>query len=72
MQAQFAAMFKDVSQEPSSVLILSLVEPSILQQSKTADQERTTTKNLALEKLHRQRILKEKNCFITNRIVFSV
>ena len=40
-------------------LLLSLVESDILKQSKFTDHEIEIIKNLALEKLHRQRILKE-------------
>ena len=43
----------------SLFLLLSLVEPSILKQSKSTDHENEIIKNFALEKLHRQRILKE-------------
>ena len=52
-------MFEDVRHERSLILLLSLVEPSILKQSKFTDNEIEIIKNLALEKLHRQRILKE-------------
>ena len=52
-------MFEDVRQERSLILLLSLVEPSILKQRKFTDNEIEIIKNLALEKLHRQRILKE-------------
>ena len=41
------------------IFLLSLVESSILKQSKFTDHEIEIIKNLALEKLHRQRILKE-------------
>ena len=59
MEAYFATMFEDVRHERSLILILSLVEPDILKQSKFTDDEINIIKNLALEKLHRQRILKE-------------
>ena len=52
-------MFEDVRHERSLILLLSLVESSILKQSKFTDNEIEIIKNLALEKLHRQRILKE-------------
>ena len=41
------------------MLLLSLTDPDILRQSKFTDDEIEIIKNLALEKLHRQRILKE-------------
>ena len=59
MEAYFATVFEDVRHERSLILLLSLVEPSILKQSKFTDLEIEIIKNLALEKLHRQRILKE-------------
>ena len=59
MESYFATMFEDVRHERSLILLLSLVEPSILKQSKFTDNEIEIIKNLALEKLHRQRILKE-------------
>ena len=39
--------------------MLSLVEPDILKQSKFTDHEIDIIKKLALEKLHRQRVVKE-------------
>ena len=59
MEAYFNTIFEDVRHERSLILLYSLVEPSILKQSKFTDQEIEIFKNLALEKLHRQRILKE-------------
>ena len=59
MEAYFATMFEDVRHERSLVLLLSLTDPDILRQSKFTDDEVNIIKNLALEKLHRQRILKE-------------
>ena len=59
MEAYFNTIFKDVRHERSLILLLSLVEPDILKQSKFTDQEIEIIKNIALEKLHRQRILKE-------------
>ena len=40
-------------------MLLSLVEPGILTQSKITDDENDIIKNVALEKLHSQRPLKE-------------
>ena len=59
MEAYFSTMFEDVRHERSLILLLSLTDPDILRQSKFTDDEIEITKNLALEKLHRQRILKE-------------
>ena len=59
MEQYFAKMFEDVRHERSLILLLSLTGPDILKQSKFTDDEINIIKNLALEKLHRQRILKE-------------
>ena len=59
MEAFFATVFEDVRHERSLILLLSLTDPDILKQSKFTDDEIEIIKNLALEKLHRQRILKE-------------
>ena len=59
MEAYFDTIFEDVRHEPSLILLLSLVEPDILKQSKFTDHEIEIIKTLALEKLHRQRTLKE-------------
>ena len=57
MEAYFNTIFEDVRR--SLILLLSLVESDILKQSKFTDYEIEIIKNIALEKLHRQRILKE-------------
>ena len=59
MEQYLATIFENVRHERSLVLSLSLVEPDILRQSKFLHHEIEIIKNLALEKLHRQRILKE-------------
>ena len=59
MEQYFATTFEDVRHERSLILLLSLTDPDILQESKFTDDEIIIIKNLALEKLHRQRILKE-------------
>ena len=59
MEAYFATIFEDVRQERSLILLLSLTDPDILKQSKFTDDEVNIIKSLALEKLYRQRILKE-------------
>ena len=59
MEAYFNTIFEDIRHERSLILLLSLTDPDILRQSKFTDNEIEIIKNLALEKLHRQRILKE-------------
>ena len=59
MDQYFATIFEDIRHERSLILLLSLVEPDILKQSKFTDHEIDFIKNIALEKLHRQRNLKE-------------
>ena len=59
MEPYFATTFEDIRPERSLILLLALVEPDILRQSKFTDDEIEIIKKLALEKLHRQRILKE-------------
>ena len=59
MEAYFNTIFEDVRHERTLTLILSLVEPDIMKQSQFADQEIDFIENIALEKLHRQRNLKE-------------
>ena len=59
MEAYFNTIFEDIRHERNLILLLSLVEPSILTQSKFTDHEIDIIKNIALEKLYRQRILKE-------------
>ena len=59
MEAYFNTIFEDVRHERSLILLLSLVEPDILKQSKFTDDEIDIIKNVALGKSHRQRNLKE-------------
>ena len=59
MEAYFATVFEDVRHERSLILLFSLTDPDILKQPKFTNDEIEILKNLALEKLHRQRILKE-------------
>ena len=60
MEAYFAVMFEDIRHERSLLLLLSLTDPDKLKQTKLTDHEINTIKNLALEKLQRQQILKEE------------
>ena len=59
MEQYFDNNFEDVRHERSLILLLSKVELDILRQSKFLDHEIENIKNIALEKLHRQRNLKE-------------
>ena len=59
MEAYFSNLFEDIRIERSMILILSLIDSDILKQSKFTDDEINIIRNLALEKIHRQRILKE-------------
>ena len=59
MENYFIKLFDNLHYERSLILILSLTDPDILKQSKFTDNEIEIIKNLALEKLHRQRMLKE-------------
>ena len=59
MEAYFKTFFEDMRYERCLILLLSIVEPSILKQSKFTDHEIDIIKNLPRENLHRQRNLKE-------------
>ena len=59
MEQYFDSIFENVRHERSLILLLSIVEPDIFRQSKFLDHEIEIIKNIALEKLHRQRNLKE-------------
>ena len=59
MEQYFSSLFEDIRHERSLILMLSLTDPDMLRQSKFTDGEIEIIKNLALEKLHRQRNLKE-------------
>ena len=59
METYFSNLFEDVRHERSFILLLSLVEPDILKQSNFTDDELEIIKNLALEKLNRQRVFEE-------------
>ena len=58
MEQNFSTMFEDVRHERSLILLISLTDPDISRKSKITDGEIEITKNLALGKLNRQRILK--------------
>ena len=59
MEQYFNTIFEDIRHERSLILLLSLTEPDILKQSKFTDHEIEIIKNIALEKIFRQRHLKE-------------
>ena len=59
MEQYFSNLFDDIRHERSLILLLSLTDSDILRQSKFTDDEIEIIKILALEKIHRQRILKE-------------
>ena len=59
MEAFFPTMFEDVRHERPLILLISLTDSNISKQSKFTDDGINIIKNLALEKLHRQRLLKE-------------
>ena len=59
MEAYFNTIFESIVYERSLILLLSLVEPDILRQSKFLDHKIEIIKNIALQKVHRQRNLKE-------------
>ena len=59
MEAYYKTILEDIRHERSLILLLALIEPDILKQSKILDHEREIIKNIALEKIHRQRNLKE-------------
>ena len=59
MEQYFNTILENIRHERSLILLLALVEPDILKQSKFADHEIDIVKNIALEKLNRQRNLKE-------------
>ena len=70
MEANFNTIFEDTRYERCLILLLSLVEPNILHQSKFTDREIEIIKNLALEKIHRQKKLKRNTCFRIIRKTF--
>ena len=60
MEQYFAVMFEEVRHGRLLIILLSLTDPDLLKQVKFTDHEIKIIKNLALEKLHRQRILNEE------------
>ena len=59
MENYFISLFEDVRHERSLILLLSLTDEGILKQSGFTKNEIKIIKNIALEKIHRQKMLKE-------------
>ena len=59
MENYFISLFEDVRHERSLILLLSLTDEGILKQSGFTINEIKIIKNIALEKIHRQKSLKE-------------
>ena len=59
MEHYFSNLFEDIRYERALILVLSIVEPDILKQSKITDNELSIIKDIALENFFRQRNLKE-------------
>ena len=59
MEQYFSNLFGDIRFERALILILSLAEPDILKQSKFNDNKVSIIKDIAFEKVFRQRNLKE-------------
>ena len=59
MEQYFNTIFEDIRYERGLILLLSLVEPDKLKQSKFRDHEVSIIKDIALEKIFRQKNLKE-------------
>ena len=59
MEKNFSKLLEEVRHERSLILSSSLTDPDIIKQIKFNDDEIKIIKNLALEKLHRERIIKK-------------
>ena len=59
MENYFISLFEDVRHERSLILLLSLTDEGTLKQSGFTINEIKIIKNIALEKIHRQKMLKE-------------
>ena len=59
MENYFISLFEDVRHERSLILLLSLTDEGILKQSGLTINEIKSIKNIALEKIHRQKMVKE-------------
>ena len=59
MEQYFSNLSEDIRYEKRLIILLSIVEPTVLQQAKFTNDEIDIIRNLALEKLHRQQIMKK-------------
>ena len=59
MEQYFAKLFDNINHERSLILLLSLTDSNILLQYGFTENEINIIKNIALEKIHRQKSLKE-------------
>ena len=59
MEQYFSNLFEDIKCERALILLLRLVEPDIIKQSKITDNEVKIIKDIALQKIFRQQNLKE-------------
>ena len=59
MEQNFATMFEDIRYERSLILLLSLIDPDTIRQTKITDFEIKILQKLALQNIHRQRNVKE-------------
>ena len=75
MEQKFSKLFEDNRHERSLILLLSLTGPDILRQSNFTDDGIEIIRKLALEKLHRQNILKGHIAMVslekTNFLIFE-
>ena len=60
MEQNFTSIFEDLRHERALIKLLSLTDSDMLKQSNFTENEMKFLKNLALGKIHRQRILKEE------------
>ena len=59
MENYFISLFEDIRHERSLILLLSLTDEGILKQSGFTNEEVKIIRNIALDKVHRQKMLKE-------------
>ena len=59
MENYFISLFEDIRHERSLILLLSLTDEGILKQSGFTNEEVKIIRNIALEKVQRQKMLKE-------------
>ena len=59
MEKYFLTLFEDVRYERTLILILSLTDEGVLNQAGFTENEIKIIKDIALQKVHRQRSLKE-------------